>query len=108
MRHAARGATVTGKEVAAMTELRTPVSEPGLREQATIRLRKKSEFRAHLLAYVLCNAFLLTIWALTGAKFFWPAFPLLGWGIGVVFHAWDAYRRPFSEEQIQGEMRRMR
>jgi 2TM domain len=108
MRHAPGGATVMGEEVAAMTEPRTPVSELGLREQATIRLRKTSEFRAHLLAYVLCNAFLLTIWALTGTGFFWPAFPLLGWGIGVVFHAWDTYRRPFSEEQIQREMQRMR
>jgi 2TM domain len=96
------------EEVAAMTELQTPVGEPRLREQATIRLRKKSEFRAHLLAYVLFNAALLTIWALTGASFFWPAFPLLLWGIGLVFHAWDVYRRPFSEEQIQREMRRMR
>jgi hypothetical protein len=30
-----------------MTELRTPVSEPELREQATIHLRKKRDFRAH-------------------------------------------------------------
>jgi hypothetical protein len=91
-----------------MTELQTPVSEPGLREQATIRLQKKSEFRAHLLAYVLFNSALVAIWALTGANFFWPAFPLLAWGIGLVFHAWDVYRQPFSEEQIQREMSRMR
>jgi hypothetical protein len=91
-----------------MTELRTSVSEPGLREQATIRLRKKSEFRAHLLAYVLINGALVIIWALTGASFFWPAFPLLAWGIGLVFHAWDIYRHPFSEQQIQREMKRMR
>ena len=91
-----------------MTEERTPVGDPGLREQATIRLRKKSEFRAHLLAYVLFNAALVAIWALTGASFFWPAIPLLIWGIGVVFHAWDIYRQPFSEEQIRRQMQRMR
>jgi hypothetical protein len=91
-----------------MTETATPAGEAGLREQATVRLRKKSELRAHLLAYVMVNAFLLTIWALTGAGFFWPAFPLVGWGIGVVFHVWDVYQRPFTEEQIRREMGRMR
>ena len=91
-----------------MTELRTPVDEPGLREQATIRLRKKRDFRAHLLAYVLINGSLLIIWALTGSGFFWPVFPMLGWGVGLVFHAWDIYRAPLSEQQIQREMHRMR
>ena len=66
-----------------MTDLRTPASEPGLREQATIRLRKKRDFRAHLLAYVLFNGALVIIWALTGASFFWPAIPMLIWGIGL-------------------------
>jgi len=91
-----------------MTELRTHVSEPALREQATIRLRKKRDFLAHLLAYLLCNGSLLIIWALTGSGFFWPVFPMLAWGIGLVFHAWDIYRQPFSEQQIQREMKRMR
>ena len=90
-----------------MTELRTPVSEPELREQATIRLRKKRDFRAHLLAYLLGNGSLLIIWALTGAGFFWPVFPMLAWGIGLVFHAWDIFRQPVSEQQIQREMKRM-
>jgi hypothetical protein len=91
-----------------MTELRTPVDEPGLREQATIRLRKKRDFRAHLLAYVLINGSLLIIWALTGSGFFWPVFPMLAWGVGLVFHAWDIYRAPLSEQQIQREIERMR
>ena len=90
-----------------MTDLRTPASEPGLREQATIRLWKKRDFRAHLLAYVLFNGALVIIWALTGASFFWPAIPMLIWGIGLVFHAWDIYQQPFSEQQIQREMKRM-
>ena len=91
-----------------MTELRTPDSEPGLREQATIRLRKKRDFLAHLLAYVLINGSVLIIWALTGSGFFWPVFPMLAWGVGLVLHAWDIYRQPLSEQQIQWEMKRMR
>jgi hypothetical protein len=34
-------------------------------------------------------------------------FPMLAWGIGLVFHAWDIYQQPFSEQQIEREMRRM-
>ena len=90
-----------------MTELRTSGSEPELREQATIRLRKKRDFGGHLLAYVLINGSLLIIWALAGSGFFWPVFPMLAWGVGLVFHAWDVYQQPFSEQQIQREMKRM-
>ena len=47
-------------------------------------------------------------WLFTGAGFFWPIFPILGWGIGLVFHAWDVYwRKPISEEQIRHEMEHM-
>ena len=80
-----------------------------LRQQAIGRLRKKSEFKAHLLAYVTVNALLVGIWAVSGAGYFWPVFPLLGWGIGVIFNAWDVYRRPApTEEQIRREMEALR
>jgi hypothetical protein len=40
--------------------------------------------------------------------FFWPAFPLVGWGIGVVMNAVDVYfADEFSEETVQREMRRL-
>jgi hypothetical protein len=91
-----------------MTKAQSPTDQPTLRDQAITRLRKRSELRAHLLAYVLVNAFLLMVWAMTGSGFFWPVFPMLAWGIGLVFHAWDIYRPPFSEQQIQREMKRIR
>jgi hypothetical protein len=40
--------------------------------------------------------------------FFWPIFPIFGWGIGLVFNAWDVYREPVSEERIRREMGRLR
>jgi hypothetical protein len=30
---------------------------------------------------------LVLIWAVTGAAYFWPIWPILGWGIGVLSHA---------------------
>ena len=82
--------------------------EQGLREQAVTRLRAKREFTAHLLAYVMVNTILIAVWAMTGAGFFWPIFPLMGWGIGIAFHAWDTFGRPPTEERIHREMERLR
>lgn len=85
-----------------------PDEQERLRELAVQRIEKKREFHAHLLAYVLVNAMLIGIWAVSGAGFFWPVFPLMGWGIGLSFHAWDTYRRPEpSEDRIEREMRRL-
>jgi uncharacterized ion transporter superfamily protein YfcC len=84
-------------------------SEEELREQAVKRLHKKRDFRTHLLMYVLVNAMLVVIWAVTDSGFFWPIFPILGWGIGVVANAWDVYgRRPITEDEIRREAERLR
>jgi hypothetical protein len=94
-------------EVVMMTELRE-IPEVGRREKAITRLKQKSEFLTHLFVYLVVNAFIVVIWLATGAGFFWPIFPMLGWGIGLVFHAWDVYwRSPISEEQIRREMERL-
>ena len=86
-----------------MDETQVPGGDD-LRERAIRRLKAKGEFKVHLLAYVLVNAFLVVIWAVSGADFFWPVFPILGWGIGLVFHAWDVYGNEPSEEKIRREM----
>ena len=49
-----------------------------------MRLKKKADFRVHVLIYVLVNTFLIAIWAMSGAGFFWPVFPLVGWGSGLL------------------------
>jgi uncharacterized ion transporter superfamily protein YfcC len=85
-----------------------PSTDQELREQAIRQLRKKRDFRTHLFIYVLVNAMLVVIWAVTGAGFFWPAFVIWGWGIGVAAHAWDVYaRKPITEEEIRRETERL-
>jgi uncharacterized ion transporter superfamily protein YfcC len=79
-----------------------------LRGRALRRLKKRRDFFAHLLVYVLVNAFIVVIWAVTSNGFFWPIFPMVGWGIGVVMNAWDVWRgEEFSEEDIAREIQRM-
>jgi hypothetical protein len=84
-------------------------TESDLRQEAIRSLKKKRDFRAHLLTYVLVNALLVVIWAVTGAGYFWPVFPIVGWGIGVAFNAWDAFgRKPITEDEIRREAERLR
>lgn len=83
-------------------------TDQGLRDLAIERLKKKHDFYPHLIAYLAVNALLLGIWAATGADFFWPVFPILGWGIGVAFHAWDTFSRfSLSEDRIQRELKHL-
>lgn len=96
------------------TELDTRVSEPetDLRAEALRRLEKKRGFRGHLLAYLLVHALLWAIWGVffvaTGAWFPWPLFAMFGWGIGLAFHAWDAFgRMPFTEDEVRREEARL-
>jgi hypothetical protein len=48
----------------------------------------------HLRAYIGVSLMLVTIWALTGADYFWPIWPILGWGIGVVADTGGRLRGP--------------
>ena len=78
-----------------------------LRRQAVERIKKRSEFWSHVAAYVLFNALIVVVWYAVGGGFFWPIFPIAGWGIGLFFHAMDVFRRPITEERIRREMERL-
>jgi hypothetical protein len=86
----------------------TDTREQAARDRAVTQLKKRRDFYGHLLIYVLVNTFLVVIWAVVGAHgFFWPVFPIVGWGIGVVMNAWDVFwRPPITEHDIQREIER--
>ena len=83
--------------------------ETQLRTKALKHLKKRRDFHGHLLIYTLVNAFFIVIWAVTSSGgFFWPIFPLVGWGIAVIMNAWDVYvNEDFDEDQIQREMQHL-
>lgn len=89
--------------------LRKDGPDDALRARAVKRLKKRRDFYGHLLIYAMVNTFLVMIWLLTSPDaFFWPVFPLVGWGIGVVMNAWDVFHEEdFTEERIQREMNRL-
>jgi hypothetical protein len=83
--------------------------DEAIREQALERLKKRRDFVAHALTYVLVNAAVWVIWAATGAGYAWPAWLTGAWGIGLALNAWDAYgRRPITEADVRREIDRLR
>jgi hypothetical protein len=85
-------------------DLRTELK---LREQAISQLRRKRDFRVHAFFYIAVNTMLIAVWAFAGG-FFWPIFPILGWGIGLSANAWHTYgQKPIGEDAIQRETERL-
>ena len=86
-----------------------PASEVELRRRAAKRLKRKQELRQHAMSYTIVIGALWLIWVFAGRGYPWPIWPMLGWGIGLAFHAvslrWD--EGP-SEDQISREAERLR
>lgn len=67
------------------------------REKELWKLAKKRVgFKRHLATYIVINAFLWLMWYFTDhqdeeAGIPWPIFPMLGWGIGIIFSYLNAY-----------------
>jgi hypothetical protein len=79
------------------------------RERARKRLQDRREFGSHAVAFVVVNASLIGAWAITGGGYFWPAWILAAWGVGLVLHGWDTFvRKPITEADIDKELQRQR
>ena len=76
------------------------------RDAAIERVKTKREFRTQVVVYLAVNALLVLIWALSGAGYFWPIWPIAGWGLGLALNAWKLHSKHISEEEIRGEMQR--
>jgi hypothetical protein len=75
--------------------------------QARARVTLRRDFGSHVVAYVAVNTAFVLVWALTGAGYFWPAWVLCLWGVGLVLHAWEAFaRRPVTDADVEAELQR--
>jgi hypothetical protein len=78
----ALAATTLGELDALLTDLPPAPRRTGSRRAAAAR----RGFDEHLRTYVMVIGLLVVIWALTGMGYFWPVWPALGWGIGILCH----------------------
>jgi 2TM domain len=77
------------------------------RTAARKRIDKRRGLQGGFVAYIVINAFLVAVWAMTGAGYFWPAWIMAGWGVGMLLGLWDYLRGPVTESDVDAEMRRM-
>ena len=87
-------------------------SEDEIRDRAVESLKRKRDFNTQILTWLVVSVVLTGIWAATGSdNFFWPVFPIAGWGIGIAVQAWSIYgpgSRPITESDIARESERLR
>ncbi len=53
--------------------------------------KKRAAFKWGLLSYCVVNAFLVGVWYYIYSGYFWPAWCMMGWGIGILMQYLDAY-----------------
>jgi len=61
-------------------------SEEDRYREARKRVEELKGFYGNLISYIVVNSFLLVINLVTSPAYLWFFWPLLGWGIGVLFH----------------------
>ncbi len=89
--------------------------EEDLRTKAEERVKERIGLYWDIAAYLIINGFLVILWALTkgeGNAGYWFVWPLLGWGIGLLFHIFGVVTGEKSEavreRMIQKEMEKMK
>ena len=64
-------------------------------------------FRTHATSYLLVMALLVAIWLLTSpGGYFWPVWPMLGWGFGLAAHGLGRRGGIHGRRDIHGRRRR--
>jgi hypothetical protein len=79
-------------------------------EQLWETAKKRAGFKATLASYFFVNTLLVAIWFFSSGyhSYFWPIWPMLGWGIGLAFQYRNAYHHStlFSVEQEYDKLKK--
>ncbi len=79
-------------------------------QKAKKRVEAKIGFYIHLAVYVVVNILLIIINLNTSSQYFWFKWPLIGWGIGLFFHALGVFvfsgGSAIKEQLIEREMKK--
>lgn len=86
------------------------MNDQELRDQAVRRLKEKKDLRDHAAVYFVMMLALNVIWGVTNyGGYYWPIWPMFGWGVGLFFHGLSVFgQKSITENDIQHEMRKLR
>ena len=82
-------------------------------EKARKRVEEIKGFYSHLIAYICVNIGLVIINLITSPGYLWFFWPLMGWGIGLIFHALGVFvfskfpGKQWEERKIKEVMKEM-
>ena len=60
-------------------------------QEAKKRVEELKGFYSHLITYILVNTGLVVINLLTSPEYLWFIWPLMGWGVGLLIHAFSVF-----------------
>lgn len=84
--------------------------EDAERALAVREVKRRRDFLGSVGGWASVSAITTTVWVATGAHgYFWPIWPIVGIGIGVISQAatiWGPTRKEITEADIAAEMRR--
>ncbi|WP_414752298.1 2TM domain-containing protein [Anabaena sp. CCY 9910] len=66
--------------------------EIGDKKRQRFHAQRREEFKTHLITFIGVNGLLVVLNLLTSPSYFWAIFPLLGWGLGLLFSGIKAYK----------------
>ena len=57
--------------------------------------KARAGFRWSFISYFIVNAFFVVIWFFSAGpeSYFWPIWPMMGWGMGIAFQYFHAFHR---------------
>lgn len=65
--------------------------------------KKRAAFKRSFSLYVFVNTFLIAVWYFSSGPdaYFWPVWPIIGWGFGILMQYLGAYQGNnfFTDEQ---------
>ena len=60
-------------------------------QEAKKRVEEIKGFYFHLISYIVVNAALVVINLLTSPEYLWFIWPIIGWGVGLLIHAFTVF-----------------
>lgn len=81
-------------------------------QNAKKRVHKLKGFYSHLASYLVMSIFFVLLNMFSDSGHFWAIYPILGWGIGVAFHAFSVFGffgtgPDWEERQMRREIARL-